>query len=327
MTFTQLDAFSGGDGLVRIIGHRGARGIMPENTLIGFEWTLGMGIGALEFDVVLTKDDVPVIVHNHHLTASTTRDIDGNWLAGKEPSVSELTYEEISAFDVGGIDIGAAYGQRFPDQAFLNKIRVPRLADLLELVTKPKFSKAALMLEIKSDPDTSRPEFTRSNTVEKVVSAVRHAGLAHRTILHSFDWQMLTECQRQAPDMPSSFLTQLPENDDDIGEESPHAFSAKLRGARSVPDLVAQAGGNIWCPYIKDLDVIDIKRAKELGLLVVTWTANELGDINNAIELGVDGIVSDYPGRVQHALLRSGKRWSPQTEEPVARRYSGTAAV
>ncbi|WP_299346183.1 glycerophosphodiester phosphodiesterase family protein [uncultured Maritalea sp.] len=329
MSQSQLDAFRGGDRLVRIIGHRGARGIMPENTMVGFEWTLRMGVGALEFDVLLTKDDIPVIVHNHQLTSSTTRDQDGQWLRGQEPTICDLTYAEICGFDVGGIDSRSAYGQRFPDQAFLSHIRVPRLVDLLELVARPCFAKTALMLEIKSDPKAEQPGVARINTVKRVVDAVRNTGLSHRTILHSFDWDILAECQRQAPDMPASFLTQMPENEDDAGEDSALGFGAELRKAKSIPELVVKAGGELWCPYIKDINAQDIARAKELGLLVVTWTVNEIDDINQAIELGVDGIVSDYPGRVQHALLARDYHWLPtlQDKEPHARRFPESATV
>lgn len=329
MFISQLDAFRGGDKLVRIVGHRGARGHMPENTLIGFEWTLSMGIEALEFDVLLTKDEVPVIVHNHHLTASTTRQPDGQWLPDLEPAIAQLTYEEICAYDVGGIDSNSEYGMRFPEQMFLSNIKVPRLADLLHLITQPRFSRAVLMLEIKSDPHATDLELTRTRTVEKVVQDVRNTGLSHRTILHSFDWEILAECQRIAPDIPTSFLTQLPENDDDVGEDSSSNFGKHLQNAASIPDLVAQAGGQLWCPYIKDLAAKDIERAHQLGLLVVTWTANDINDIANAIDLGVDGIVSDYPGRVQHALLSRGYAWMPKPLENQEEfpRFPGAAAL
>ena len=71
--YSQLAGFRGGDGVVRLIGHRGARGVMPENTMAGFEFTTMIGVEALEFDVVMTRDRVPVITHNHHLISSATR--------------------------------------------------------------------------------------------------------------------------------------------------------------------------------------------------------------------------------------------------------------
>jgi len=327
--FHQLDAFRGDEKLVRIVGHRGARGFMPENTMLGFEWTLEMGVETLEFDVVLTKDLVPVIVHNHQLTRSTAKTADGRFVQGAEPEISQLTYQQICEYDVGGIDHTSEYGQRFPDQVTLDDLKVPRLADLLELVSTPQFSNVGLMLEIKSDPKAQDLEMVRKVTVEKVVEVVRNAGLVDRTILHSFDWKMLAECQLQAPEMPSSFLTQLPSNDDDTSEDSALEFSSNLRDASSVPELVANAGGKLWCPFVKDLNAEDVVRAKQLGLLVVTWTANELSEINQAIDLGVDGIVSDFPGRVQHALLQRGYCWSrtPENLHNPVRENAGSAAV
>ena len=74
MQYPQLEAFSGQERVIRVIGHRGARGIMPENTMEGFAFTLACGVRLLEFDVVITNDNVPVITHNHHLTRSIVRD-------------------------------------------------------------------------------------------------------------------------------------------------------------------------------------------------------------------------------------------------------------
>ena len=78
--FPQLKGFKGSPGLVRLIGHRGARGLMPENTIEGFEFTLDMGVTALEFDVLVSKDNVPVITHDNYLSGASTRDNKGKWL-------------------------------------------------------------------------------------------------------------------------------------------------------------------------------------------------------------------------------------------------------
>ena len=78
--FPQLKGFKGSPGLVRLIGHRGARGLMPENTIEGFEFTLDMGVTALEFDVLVSKDNVPVITHDKYLSGASTRENKGKWL-------------------------------------------------------------------------------------------------------------------------------------------------------------------------------------------------------------------------------------------------------
>lgn len=310
MQFSQVDAFRGGDGMIRVIGHRGARGILPENTMTGFEFALTTGINLLEFDVVLTRDNVPVITHNHRLHAPTFRGPDGLFLVGEEPKVSSLTLDEIGRFDIGRLDGRTDYGRRFPDQAQMDGVHVPRLRDLLRLVSQPRFSNAHLMLELKSDPDFAADTERRGDLVNIVVEEVQGAGLTGRTILHSFDWTLLSECQRRAPDMPASYLTRLPENADDAGEDSARNVSPDFQGREhQVPDMVKEAGGALWCPYYEDVTAKGIARARELGLCVAVWTVNEAADIDRMINLGVDAIVSDYPGRVQRRLSDRGLRW------------------
>ncbi|WP_170362663.1 glycerophosphodiester phosphodiesterase family protein [Ruegeria arenilitoris] len=310
MTFPQVEAFRGGENLIRIVGHRGARGVLPENSMIGFDFSLSIGVPLLEFDVVLTADDVPVITHNHRLHAPSFRGADGLFLTGEEPKVSSLTFEKIQQFDIGRLDGHSAYGQRFPDQAQLEGVRVPRLMDLLDLVSEPKYGDAYLMLELKSDPDVADDPLHRENFVGRVLQEVRGKGLSSRAVLHSFDWNLLEECQRKAPDMPSSYLTQLPDNADDVGEDSSKAVCPDFRGrCDEIPDLVKQAGGSLWCPYYADVTAENVARAKDLGLCVAVWTVNEHEEIDRMIDLRVDAIVSDYPGRVQRHLSDLGMGW------------------
>lgn len=310
MPFSQVDAFRGDEGMIRVVGHRGARGILPENSMIGFEFALNTGAVLLEFDVVLTRDDVPVITHNHRIHAPTFRGPDGQFLDGDEPKVSSLTLAEIARFDIGRIDGQSEYGRRFPDQAQFDGVHVPRLRDLLSLVSEPRFSNANLMLELKSDPDHAADPNCREKLVKTVVEEVRTAGLAERTLMHSFDWNLLAECQRQAPDMPASYLTMLPRNADEAGEESSKSICPDFEGRiHQIPDLVNEAGGLLWCPYFEDVTADGITRARDHGLCVAVWTVNEPADIDRMIDFGVDAIVSDYPGRVQRRLSDRGFRW------------------
>lgn len=312
--FPAAEAFRGGDDLIRVVGHRGARGILPENSMLGFEFAMSTGAHLLEFDVVMTADFVPVITHNHRLHAPTFRDQNGGFLTS-EPKVSDLTLEQVKSYEIGRIDGASAYGKRFPDQAQIDGIRVPRLSELLNRVAKPPFEAAQLMLEIKSDPDFFQDASYRTKLVQKVVAEIQAAGLSQRTLLHSFDWNLLAECRLQAPGIPTSFLTQLPENEDEIGEDSAKSISPDFSGRAedSIPDLVAKAGGILWCPYLNDVTREDVRRAQELDLIVAVWTVNEMDDIDRMIQFGVDAIISDYPGRVQRRLSDQGYTWISAT--------------
>jgi glycerophosphoryl diester phosphodiesterase len=304
-------AFSGDADTIRVVGHRGARGILPENSIVGFDFALSIGVDLLEFDVLLTADEVPVITHNHQLHGSGVRGPDGRFLNGEQPQVASLRMEDVARFDIGRLDGTTEYGRRFPDQAQLDGIRVPRLTELLHLVSQPKHANACLMLELKTDPDVANDGKTRDRIVSIVCDEVRAAGLTDRTLLHSFDWALLDECRRQAPDMPISFLTQLHESADDVGEDSAIPVTPDLdRPGISVPDEVDRAGGSLWCPHFSEITADDLARARELDLCVAVWTVNETADIDAMIDLRVDAIVSDYPGRVQRRLSDRGYRWA-----------------
>ena len=305
--FPQVAAFRGNDNTIRIIGHRGARGVLPENSMIGFEFTLSVGVSLLEFDVILTADDIPVITHNHYILGSTFRNKNGAFVVDIEPKISDLTFAEIESFDIGRVNSLSVYGKRFPEQAQLDGIRVPRLSELLALVNKPENLHAHLMLEVKSDPIFADNAQAKKILVQKIVQKIRTFNLEDRTILHSFDWELLAECQRLAPDMPTSFLTKLPNNTGGVGEESSNAIGPDLRAyAANISDMVKKEGGLFWCPYFKDVTAKSIKHAQNIGLCVVVWTVNEKIDIDKMIDFGVDAIVTDYPGRLQQRLFERG---------------------
>lgn len=278
--------------------------------MLGFEFALSIGVSLLEFDVVLTRDQVPVITHNTRLHAPTFRDGKGRFLTGSDHRVGALKWRDIQGYDVGCLDGTSHYGQRFPDQAQVDGLRVPRLQDLLEHVSRPDRAAAHLMLELKSDPESADDAAHRKAMVARVIDEVRSAGLSQRTLLHSFDWRILAECQDQAPDMPTSFLTQLPENSDEVGEESARPVSPDFAGRRDeIPQMVRDAGGALWCPFVNDVTALDVAKAHDLGLCVAVWTVNTPQDITRMIDIGVDAIVSDYPGRVQRLLSDRGFRW------------------
>ena len=308
--FPQVAAFSGDEGTIRVVGHRGARGILPENSMVGFDFALSIGVDLLEFDVLLSRDDIPVITHNHEFHGSAVRGADGAFLNGEHPRVASLTMAEIERFDIGRLNTDTEYGRRFPDQAQMDGVRVPRLSELLQLVSQPRYSAACLMLELKSDPDLAQDSAVRERIVSTVCGEVRSAGVTDRTLLHSFDWALLAECRRQAPDMPLSFLTQLQDNGHDVGEDSSILVTPDFSNPEtSVPDEVSRAGGSLWCPHFTELDAAALARARELGLAVAVWTVNEPGDIEAMIDLRVDAIVTDYPGRVQQRLSERGLQW------------------
>lgn len=287
----QIVDFKKRPGVIRIVGHRGARGVFPENTMLGFEYTLASGVPLVEFDVVLTADDVPVITHNPTLHKPTFQDQAGQFISNELP-IRSLSFAELGRYEVGKIDGTTSYGAAFPDQAQVAGLRVPALAELCALVKQPRHQAARLLLELKSDPSLTN---MRANFVAQVLRVIRDHGVAGQTVLHSFDWEILADCQAQAPDIPTSFLSIASNSEFDLPDD--------------IPAHVKAAGGALWCPHFQDITAKDVADAQRMGLGVVVWTVNAISDIDQMIDFGVDAICSDYPGRVQRRLSDRGLRW------------------
>ncbi|MCP4383025.1 MAG: glycerophosphodiester phosphodiesterase [Hyphomicrobiales bacterium] len=301
---------------IHIHGHRGARGILPENTLEGFRFTFGIGVRIVELDIFATCEGTPVITHNPRLSPYSTRSEDGSWLQAEGPLISELTDLELSRFDVGGLQPGSEYANRYPDQAFMPGLRVPLLGDLCRMISANGYQDTWLNVEIKSHP--MHPENTPSLPVyvERILSVIDEAEVGSRVVLQSFDWRILHECARQMPEIPRSYLTYTPKPNPprpvNVYEDSPWMDGLSLAAhGNSLPDLIASDGGQVWGPFHHDLTAEDLAAARNNGLLVNVWTVNEFADIERMIDLKVDGIITDYPGRVQRRLLDHGMTWTP----------------
>ncbi|HEY8265948.1 MAG TPA: glycerophosphodiester phosphodiesterase family protein, partial [Steroidobacteraceae bacterium] len=133
-------------------GHRGARGLRPENTLAAFRHALELGVATLELDCGVTRDGVVVVSHDSALNPDITRGADGKFLEGAGAPLVTLTYEQLQAFDVGRLRPGSDYAARFPDQQAVDGERIPRLKDLFALVEKRGNRTVRLNIETKIDP-------------------------------------------------------------------------------------------------------------------------------------------------------------------------------
>lgn len=275
-------------------GHRGARGLAPENTLPAFERALALGVTTLELDVGVTKDGVVVISHDTALNPDHTRDASGQFLPRQGPAIHSLTWAELQAYDVGRLKPGTDYARQFPDQLPVDGTRIPRLADLFELVKRSGDEKVRFDIETKlsrENPDeTPLPEpFARA-----LVEEIRKAGMAGRSTIQSFDWRTLQVVQRIAPEIPTAHLT-------------PRGFQHREHG--SVPQMVKAAGGQTWSSNFADLDAQKVKEAQSLGLKVLAWTVNDPAVMARLIDYGVDGLITDRPDIARKVLEARGIRW------------------
>nr|WP_321459186.1 glycerophosphodiester phosphodiesterase family protein [uncultured Cohaesibacter sp.] len=295
---------------IEIHGHRGARGLFPENTLPGYAYALSTGIRTLELDVQLTADNILVATHDFTLSTAQTRDSDGHWLTGTGPETIGLTVEQLKCYDIGGLKPASDYGAKFPDQAFLDGVRIPTLEEVMQFCRHHERQSGApgviLNIEIKSDPTRpSHPERAEA-TVDALLSLISKHDYANQSIIQSFDWAILDLVLDKAPHLKRSYLTMTAQNGEHatIYKGSPWlGRTACLSQDESIPSLIRKAGGDNWSSFFKDLDEKTVAEARALGIGIYVWTVNERQDIDRMIELGVDAIISDYPARVHRRLL------------------------
>jgi glycerophosphoryl diester phosphodiesterase len=133
-------------------GHRGARGLAPENTLDGFARALSIGVSTLEFDLGVTKDGIVVVQHDIWLNPETTRGPDGAFLAGRGPALRALTLAELQRYDVGRLKPGTAYAAGLPQQRPADGARIPTLASVFDLARRAKADHVRFNIETKMSP-------------------------------------------------------------------------------------------------------------------------------------------------------------------------------
>ncbi len=291
---------------IKIYGHRGARGVFPENTLDSFQYLFDNNISAYETDILISKDLVPVITHNFHLNPSLTKDSDGNWLEKEDIKIYDLTYENISRYEVGSINKLSKYGRRFINQKKLKNQKIPKLSQLLDLTSKNIIPNLLINLEIKSTPMVKNLTPEIEELVRIVIEEVHKSKLKDKIIYSSFDWNILKEIKNYNPDLPRAYLTEEQRN---IYDQSPWMDFTPLHNNVDLPKLIKALGGVAWHPYYKDITKKMVESSHEENLPVNVWTVNKEEDMLRMIEYGVDGIMSDYPVKLKELCVREKINW------------------
>lgn len=291
-------------------GHRGARGLAPENTLPAFAIALSMGVTTLELDAGITEDGVVVVAHDRRLNPDIVRGPDGRWLGRNTRLIRELTYRELQRYDAGRIRPGSDYSKRFPDQRKMDNVRIPRLQDVFDLARHARNSDVRFNVETKLSPLAPDETVGAEDFARALIKVVRDNGMAKRTTIQSFDWRTLAVVQKEAPEIATAYLTSQQQSLDNIAaghaEVSPWTNGIRFRDHGSVPKMVAAAGGDIWSPYYVELSEALVKEAQRLNLKVLPWTVNERAEMERLIDWGVDGIITDRPDRLRDAMAAKG---------------------
>jgi glycerophosphoryl diester phosphodiesterase len=299
------------NGKFDLQGHRGARGLWPENTLAGFARTRALGVTTFELDCAVTRDGVVVVSHDPQPNPDHTRDALGRFLDAPGPAICATGYAQLQQYDVGRLKPGTAYAAQFPQQQPVDGERIPRLADLFALFAGPHDRMVRFNIEAKLFPLQPALTVAPEAFVTLLLDDVQRAGLDARVIIQCFDWRVLRLVQKLVPRIITAALTDQQGDDDTVyaGRPGPSPWLAGLDikdFGGSVPRLAKASGAAVWSPNYLDLTAPALAEAHELGLSVIPWTVNEPGDMRRIVALGADGMISDRPDLSRRVLLEQG---------------------
>lgn len=271
---------------VEVQGHRGSRGTFPENTLPAFEAAISNGVDALELDLQASKEGELIIYHDYFLNPKITIYQDGKEVP------DHLLICHLPLAEIKKIDCGRKKNPDFPLQHPVPGTKIPTLQELFSLIETsedPNAKTVRLNLEIKREP--AHPEFTLSaeELASKVISEVKKNGLAKRVYYSSFDPNVLIEIKKIDPFATTALIV----DEESLGNVQAIDPNATIE---LIGQMAKRIGASIISPeyvYLQERD--HVRSLQNLGLKVITWTVNDPNQWKELIEIGVDGIITDYP--------------------------------
>lgn len=261
-------------------GHRGCRGLMPENTIPAMINALDLGVTTLEMDAVITKDNKVVMSHEPFFNHEITSKPDGSYVTESEEkslNIFLMTYDEVKKYDVG-----IKPHPRFPKQKKMNVVK-PLLSDLLDSVQNyvaihkrplPYFN-----IETKATPATDNvyhPE--PAKFVETLMSVIKEKRIQERVIIQSFDLRTLQYLHDKYPSVKTAML---------IEDYDKRGLKDQLKALGFLPTIYSPEYSLVTEDLVKSCHGQKIK--------VIPWTVNDKVTIDKLKALGIDGIISDYP--------------------------------
>ena len=261
-------------------GHRGCRGLMPENTIDAMTNALGMGITTLEMDVVITKDKKVILSHEPFFNHEITTKPDGSFVTEAEErslNIFQMDYETVKKYDVG-----LKPHPRFPKQEKRSAVK-PLLSDVFDAVKSymmtarrpyPYFN-----IETKCLPETDGTYHPApAEFVELLMQVINEKQLTEQVIIQSFDVRTLQYLHKNYPSIKTALL---------IEGTDKQNFAEQLNKLGFSPD--------VYSPEYTIVNAGLIKACHDKGIKIVPWTVNDKTEIEKLTASGVDGIITDYP--------------------------------
>lgn len=295
------------NGSFDLQSHRGGRGEWTEESLAAFANSLALGVTTLELDTHLTEDGKVIVWHDDTIQANKCADTAPTTAGDPEfPYVGDLV-AELSLAQVKTLNCGFVQLPGYPEQDVIEGNRIAELKDVYQLVRDTNAAKVLFNVETKVE-DTQIGGAGMESLTRAVVAEIQASGMADRTTLQSFDWSSLNLTKEIAPELP---LVALSSGDAWMGVGQPGA-SPNLGGIDiddyngSLPKAAAAQGYDVVSPTFRSVTPAMIAEAHELGLPVIPWTVNTTADMERLMDLGVDGIITDYPTRLRTLMEERG---------------------
>lgn len=259
-------------------GHRGARGIMPENTIEAMIKGLQLGVTTLEMDIVISKDKQAVVSQEPYFNHEFSLTPDGKEIFFKDEkknNIYQMDYAEVRKFDVG-----SKIHPRFPGQQKIKAYK-PLLGELIDSVeayvkvnklAKPDYNIETKLIRKGDGEFQPSPE----EYVEIIMAIVKQKKLEKRVIIQSFDMRSLQYLHQKYPKMRTS-----------LGIDEKEDFENNIKDLGFNP--------TIYSPYSVLVGKGLVDKCHAAGIKIIPWTVNSLKDLKYLMSLGVDGVITDYP--------------------------------
>ena len=271
-----------------IEGHRGARGLMPENTIPAMIKAVDLGVTTLEMDAHITNDQQVILSHDDHINSAFTLSPGGGEISADEAeglAFYKMPYAEISKFDVG-----FKIHDQFPHQQKVIA-HIPLLSDVIDSVQSylAKNGKPQVFynIETKSKPEGDNKYHPSPEVfVKLLIEVIEEKKITAWVIIQSFDARTLQVLHKKYPHVKTAYLVES------------NSFEKNLAEIGFIP--------SIYSPNSKLVTAELVKEAHAKGIKIIPWTVNTTEEILRLIAMGVDGIISDYPDRVSRIHFGKG---------------------